>query len=507
MSLRSSEAELVIGLVSRIGIDNRSVNASIKKLLKEYNYQVIEIKATDAITEIDQFSTLDLGTTEKRYKSLITACDSLREKTNSNDIMAKLAVSRIAHERSKIDPSGSRLHRIAYVVNQLKRKEESELLRSLYGEHYVQIACHAKRSIREKRLCTLISNDNPRKPKGSSWALQAGELIQTDEAEDDNFWGQRLRDVFPMSDIVINASSRAEIMPALDRFFRALFGDPRITPTPDEYGMQLARTASLRSADLSRQVGAAILNSHQEIQALGCNEVPRFGGGTYWEGDDGDQREFQLDKDSNEERKREVLQDLIGRLVDAGVIRDESNDPKSLTEKIFNREDDLISASQLMDSLEYGRSIHAEMNAITDAARGGHAIRGCILYCNTFPCHNCAKHIVASGISKVVYGMPFTKSYAEDLFDDSISVDPDIETSDRLLFTPFIGVSGLIFGRIFEKRRWKNSDGSVPAFSKFTATFVRNTPAPAYAEAEAILREDVTTSFAEAGLTVRQPAG
>jgi len=165
MSLRSSEAELVIGLVSRIGIDNRSVSESIKKILKEYNYRVVEIKATDAIIEIDQFSTLDLGSIEKRYKNLIKACDTLREKTQANDIMAKLAVSRITHERSRLDSSGSRLHRVAYIINQLKRKEESELLRSLYGEHYVQIACHAKRSIREKRLSTLISNDNPRKPK------------------------------------------------------------------------------------------------------------------------------------------------------------------------------------------------------------------------------------------------------------------------------------------------------------------------------------------------------
>jgi len=294
-------------------------------------------------------------------------------------------------------------------------------------------------------------------------------------------------------------------MPSLDRFFRALFGDPRVTPTPDEYGMQLARTASLRSADLSRQVGAAIINKHQEIQALGCNEVPRAGGGTYWEGDIGDQREFQLDKDSNEERKREVVQDLIGRLVDAGIIRDDSNDPKSLTDKIFNRDDDLISGSQMMDSLEYGRSIHAEMNAITDAARGGHAIRGCTLYSNTFPCHNCAKHIVASGISKVVYGMPFTKSYAEDLFDDSIAVDPDSEPDDRVLFIPFIGVSGPIFGRIFEKKRWKNSDGSVSPFSKYNAIFVRNSPAPAYAEAEVIIQEDLAATFIGAGYTLRHP--
>lgn len=503
MQPSTSQAELMVGIVSRIGIDSKSVVASVSKILREYDYDVIEIKVTDAIFELVQFEDTDVSTTEKRYRNLIEVCDKIREATKDNQIMAKLAISRITHERAKRDPSENRIHRVAYIINQLKRKEESELLRAIYGEQFVQIACHAKTSLREKRLCTLISNDNPRKPKGSSWAVEARNLIQTDEAEDDVVWGQRLRDVFPISDLIVDCSSRTNVLKALDRFFRALFGDPRVTPTPEEYGMQLARTASLRSADLSRQVGAAIMNRHHEIQALGCNEVPRASGGTYWEGDAGDKREFQLEHDANDERKREVLQDLIGRLIDAEIIKNEGNDPSALMERIFNRDDDLISGSQLMDSLEYGRAIHAEMNAITDAARGGKAIRGCTLYSNTFPCHNCAKHIVASGISKVVYLMPFVKSYAEDLFEDSIAVDPDHPEPGKVLFSPFIGVTGPMFGRVFEKRRWKTPDGKVVPFVKKNATFVRKTPAPAYADAEALIREGVTEAFAKAGFTVR----
>jgi deoxycytidylate deaminase len=38
------------------------------------------------------------------------------------------------------------------------------------------------------------------------------------------------------------------------------------------------------------------------------------------------------------------------------------------------------------DLIEFSRSIHAEMNAILNAARGGAVPIGCTLYCTTFPC-------------------------------------------------------------------------------------------------------------------------
>jgi deoxycytidylate deaminase len=43
-----------------------------------------------------------------------------------------------------------------------------------------------------------------------------------------------------------------------------------------------------------------------------------------------------------------------------------------------------------MDILEFGRVIHAEMSAISDAARLGRATKDATLFCTTFPCHICA---------------------------------------------------------------------------------------------------------------------
>ena len=48
-------------------------------------------------------------------------------------------------------------------------------------------------------------------------------------------------------------------------------------------------------------------------------------------------------------------------------------------------------------------TVHAEQNAIADAARRGSSVEGCIAYVTHFPCINCAKILASSGISEIRY--------------------------------------------------------------------------------------------------------
>jgi dCMP deaminase len=48
-------------------------------------------------------------------------------------------------------------------------------------------------------------------------------------------------------------------------------------------------------------------------------------------------------------------------------------------------------------------TVHAEQNAIADAARRGSSVEGCIAYVTHFPCINCAKILAASGIAEIRY--------------------------------------------------------------------------------------------------------
>ena len=77
---------------------------------------------------------------------------------------------------------------------------------------------------------------------------------------------------------------------------------------------------------------------------------------------------------------------------------------------------------------------------------------GATLYCTTFPCHNCAKHIVAAGIERVVYVEPYPKSKALEVHDDSIVMGKreDPESKGKLvLFEPFVGISPRRFFDLF----------------------------------------------------------
>ena len=91
--------------------------------------------------------------------------------------------------------------------------------------------------------------------------------------------------------------------------------------------------------------------------------------------------------------------------------------------------------------IEYGRSVHAEMAALMDAAKRGVPVAGCTLYTTTFPCHNCAKHIVASGIQRVVYVEPYPKSFTWRLYSDSVWIDGAGEAGKAIKFEPFVGIS------------------------------------------------------------------
>jgi hypothetical protein len=71
--------------------------------------------------------------------------------------------------------------------------------------------------------------------------------------------------------------------------------------------MYIAKSASLRTADLSRQVGAAIFSEDGEVISLGSNEVPKAGGGTYWTDDPKDARDYKSGFDPNDIRQREII--------------------------------------------------------------------------------------------------------------------------------------------------------------------------------------------------------
>ncbi|XID96172.1 hypothetical protein ACF3MZ_19775 [Paenibacillaceae bacterium WGS1546] len=86
------------------------------------------------------------------------------------------------------------------------------------------------------------------------------------------------------------------------------------------------------------------------------------------------------------------------------------------------------------------------------------------MYCTTFPCHNCAKHIIAAGITKVIYVEPYPKSKALEFHSDAIATSSS--DSEAVVFTPFVGIGPRKFFELFSmslgsgyNKIRKNKDG------------------------------------------------
>ncbi len=64
-------------------------------------------------------------------------------------------------------------------------------------------------------------------------------------------------------------------------------------------------------------------------------------------------------------------------------------------------------------------AVHAEQNAIIQAARVGCSVEGCTLYCTHQPCVICAKIIINAGIARVVYKEGYPDEFSRQLFEEA----------------------------------------------------------------------------------------
>ena len=134
-------------------------------------------------------------------------------------------------------------------------------------------------------------------------------------------------------------------------------------PSWDQYFMDITRLVATRSTCLRRQVGA-LLVKEKNILATGYNGVPSG----------------------------------ISHCDVTGCLRERLKVPSG-------------------ERHELCRGLHAEQNAIIQAARHGINIDGSTLYCTTMPCIICTKMLINAGITTVIYG----EGYADELAREMIA--------------------------------------------------------------------------------------
>ena len=458
-------------------------------------YKVHQIRVTDLFKPLTRYLRPRLRLVQKpllkRYQSYISYGDQIRSHAKDASILAALSIQNVIERRINDSvPSVEKFTKNVFLIHQFKRPEEIDLLRSVYGRIFFQISVYSMRSSRVDYLSRKFAEDAG-EANTSAFRADAERLVEDDENEAKETYGQRVSKTFHDADLILNRDVRSPAIGAqINRFFELLFSSNTITPTKMEYGMFAAKSAALRTSDLSRQVGAAVFSTKGEIIALGSNEVPKAGGGTYWPDENFDDREFRRKIDSNEKRKTEILADVLKKL-------------NLNLENLSAKERSELQDSSLMDALEYGRIIHAEMSAITDAARLRGALGDATMYTTTFPCHMCAKHIVASGLKQVIYLEPYPKSLAARLHSDSIDIDRqargEYAAYPAVDFLHFYGVTPRRYRELFHRGKRKDDDGNLLDYVNGRKIPNIDIKSPFYAQ----LEDTVLGFLREAALTFR----
>jgi len=136
-------------------------------------------------------------------------------------------------------------------------------------------------------------------------------------------------------------------------------------PSADRYFMDMAKLVSTRSTCLRRKVGAVIVKD-KHVLSTGYNGAPRG------------VRHCEL----------------------TGCLRIQMNVPSGTRHELC-------------------RGVHAEQNAVAQAAYFGISVKGAMIYTTTFPCSLCAKILINSGINEIVYDEGYMDDLSKDILSES----------------------------------------------------------------------------------------
>lgn len=505
----NERSEIFIGLVGAIGTDLALVVDWLSQAFKKVNYASHVIKLSDFldISKVEPssnpFFTVP-GCWGKISNDKMTAGNDFRKLCKRGDALIFPSISRIWEIRREVylesgntlsdadeNEAAPVLQQTVFIFSSLKHLKEVESLRKVYGKSFYLVGAYADRETRIQYVSQKIAQSQYL-PLDSQFRGMAEILLERDLSDAGMPLGQNVQKTFPEADIFLNMEEPGEAKKAIRRFVDLLFGNAFHTPTRNEYAMFHARAAALRSGDLGRQVGAVITLGDGDIVSIGTNEVPKVGGGQYWTGDKPDKRDYQVGYDWNDRMKRNLLRDIMRQLdADDWLNSGKGEQIDSFVDSVFAKDaksDVSVKSAQLMNLIAYFRAVHAEMAAIISAARRGVAIADGTIVCTTFPCHECARHIVAAGIKEVIYIEPYPKSLTPQLYLDSISIDRHTSDKETVRFSPFVGIAPRQYGRLFDasKVKRKESDGNVKVWDPQTSIPRNIEPVLAYRERETL---------------------
>jgi deoxycytidylate deaminase len=459
--------ELFIGICSPIGSLKEIVIDKITEAISiNYGYEVEHIKLSQFIDdynfsseEADNISN-DTSKTNifNQYIEKIEKGNLIR-KNNNNSFLAEKTIQKIHLERLSVAKSKGiqqpkaedfETRRKCYIIDSIKSKEELELFRKVYTENFYQISLFSPLEDRKENLLNKgFKKDEIEK------------IIEIDDKQNFNH-GQNVRGTFVDGDFFMRVSEEniINISNKIKRFFNLIFESTIVTPTIEEQSMYYAKSASGNSACLSRQVGACIIDENNNTLSTGWNDVPKFGGNLYTSDSLIDNRCYNKGFCSNDAQKDKLVDNIIDSLISDEDLKNIFEIDNVINQKLVEKIKSNLKNSKVKDLIEFSRSVHAEMHAIIQGSQttGSKMING-KLFCTTYPCHNCARHIVVAGITEVYYIEPYVKSLCLTLHNDSMTENEKISNKVKILM--FDGVAPRNYLTFFTNFAERKENGKI----------------------------------------------
>ncbi|MDI6026069.1 anti-phage dCTP deaminase [Corticibacterium sp. UT-5YL-CI-8] len=437
--------ELVIALCGPVGSGVSTTAIAIAEILEgEFGYSVETIKVSDIINEkaelVGQQSVT--STDDERIYKLQQTGSALREKFGE-DVLANFCVQRIHVSRD--EGGADKVRRYCTIIDSLKNPGEVDRLRAVYGDMFWLLGIFAPEDVRISRLRAASPNN------------AYIQRISDQDYDEGTEHGQSVKDTMSVADMFIrnDAQNTVQLNVVLQSFLDRIFEVGVSTPNTDETAMFAAASVAMQSACLSRQVGAVIQNAHGELIGQGANDVPKFNGGLYSSNLPAadDHRCYNWKKKiCHNDAEKDAIFDQIAKYAKESFKESSQSEVDDFLKKVRK--------SRVKGLIEFSRAVHAEMAAIVSSARDGLGqVRGATLFTTTFPCHNCARHIVAAGILKVIYIEPYPKSLALNLHNDAISTSEGDE-GKKVVFLQYQGAAPRSFNRIFKPNPIRKAAGS-----------------------------------------------
>jgi len=199
--------------------------------------------------------------------------------------------------------------------------------------------------------------------------------------------------------------------------------------------MCLSYQASVRSnfpgGKNGRHIGATIISENGEVISVASIRAPSSSSNTTLN----DQNKIEPGYEKYK-KKLKIWSDLILNMAGEKITRE--NYTKTYL-SIDEKNHLLDIESFIKNSLDFHPCTHAEIAAILDAVKLGVSVRHATLYSTTFPCHICAKDIITSGITRVVYLEAYPKSKNKELYPTLIDFNTN-NKSERVSFEFYTGI-------------------------------------------------------------------